>query len=119
LTGKAKVSARAGESFSKSRAEVRWRLAIKRGEGERPMSEVSGRPKARKRLTGLLLLILLSGPASSVAAQEYEPDNAGHPLRILGYVVYPVGVVFDYLILRPAYWVGSHEPFRTIFGRTE
>jgi len=52
-------------------------------------------------------------------AANYEPSNAGNPLRIVGYVVYPVGVVFDYLILRPAYWVGSQEPFKTLFGRAD
>lgn len=94
-------------------------MAINPDKGHGPISGVSGRPRARRWLTGVLLVMLLSGPASLVAAEEYEPDNAGNPLRIVAYVVYPVGVVFDYLILRPAYWVGSHEPFRTIFGRSE
>jgi len=62
------------------------------------------------------LLLLGAGPA---AAEEYEPSDAGHPLRIAGYVLHPVGVVYDYLLLRPAFWVGSHEPFRTLFGRTD
>lgn len=52
-------------------------------------------------------------------AEEYEPSNAGHPLRIAAYVVHPVGVIYDYLLLRPAFWVGSHQPFRTLFGRTD
>jgi hypothetical protein len=32
-------------------------------------------------------------------------------------VLHPVGVVFDWMLFRPAHWIGSHEPFRTIFGR--
>jgi hypothetical protein len=46
----------------------------------------------------------------------YEPDRAGHPLRIVGYALHPVGVILDYAIFRPCYWLGSHEPLRTLFG---
>jgi hypothetical protein len=58
-------------------------------------------------------LLLSALPA---AADEYDPRRAGHPLRILAYVLHPVGVAFDYLVFRPAHWVGHHEPLRTIFG---
>ena len=44
---------------------------------------------------------------------------AGHPLRIVAYVLHPVGVLFDYLIFRPAHWIGSKEPMKTIFGHTD
>ena len=73
--------------------------------------------RARRWTAGLLLVLMMSVPGRAAVAEDYQPSEAGSPLRILGYVVYPVGVVLDYLILRPAYWVGSHEPFRTIFGR--
>ena len=65
----------------------------------------------------VLALVLQGTPA--LAADEYDPSDAGFPLRVVAYVVNPVGVVLDYLILRPADWIGSHEPFRTIFGRTD
>jgi hypothetical protein len=54
--------------------------------------------------------------AAPAGADDYDPQYAGHPLRILAYVVHPIGVAIDYLILRPCHWVGSHEPFTTIFG---
>ena len=54
--------------------------------------------------------------ATPALADRYEPQRAGHPLRIVAYVVHPIGVAIDYLILRPAHWVGEHEPFATIFG---
>ena len=50
---------------------------------------------------------------------SYEPEMAGHPLRIVAYAVHPVGVILDYLVLRPCYWLGSHEPLRTLFGRED
>ena len=63
--------------------------------------------------------ILMVAMTSSVQAEEYEPSNAGQPLRVAAYVVHPVGVIYDYLILRPAYWIGSQQPFRTLFGRSD
>ncbi len=63
-------------------------------------------------------LLLMAAP-SHAEDEEYDPLRAGHPLRIVAYALHPIGVAIDYLILRPAYWVGSHEPFRTIFGRTD
>lgn len=56
------------------------------------------------------------GVSSPAFADDYDPEYAGHPLRILAYVVHPVGVAIDYLIMRPAHWVGNHQPFATIFG---
>jgi hypothetical protein len=76
--------------------------------------------RAVSRLARALLLAgLLATAAGAAAAEEYEPSNAGHPLRIAAYALHPVGVIYDYLLLRPAFWVGSHEPFRTLFGRTD
>jgi hypothetical protein len=74
----------------------------------------------RKRVAGVLsaagLGLALALPA---AADEYEPERAGHPLRIVAYALHPVGVLVDYLFLRPAHWLGSHEPLRTIFGHDD
>jgi hypothetical protein len=57
-------------------------------------------------------------PAAELSRmRNYEPDRAGHPLRVVAYVVHPVGVILDYAIFRPAYWIGSHEPLRTLFGQ--
>jgi len=77
------------------------------------------RRTARGWACGIALGVFLLSSAGPVGAEEYHPSDAGNPLRIAGYIVYPVGVVFDYLLLRPMYWVGSHEPFRTLFGRDE
>lgn len=49
----------------------------------------------------------------------YEPLRAGHPLRIIAYALHPIGVILDYAIFRPAYWIGSHEPIRTLVGQDD
>jgi hypothetical protein len=60
-------------------------------------------------------------PASSTASpmETYDPERAGHPLRMVAYALHPVGVILDYALFRPAYWLGSHEPLRTLFGRQD
>jgi len=58
-------------------------------------------------------LALVAAPA---AADEYDARRAGHPLRVVAYVLHPVGVALDYLLFRPAHWVGSQPVIRTIFG---
>lgn len=76
--------------------------------------------EGRRGLVGLLAVlsaVSMLAWAQPSAADEYNPQEAGHPLRIAAYVAHPVGVALDYLIMRPAFWVGSQEPFRTIFGR--
>jgi len=57
-------------------------------------------------------------PEYEPPAPQYDPREAGHPLRIAAYILHPAGVIVDYLILRPAYYVGRIEPFRTLFGVT-
>ena len=66
----------------------------------------------------LVIALATAGPAWATE-EEYDASDAGNPVRISAYVLHPVGVIYDYLILRPAWWVGSHEPFRTFFGRTD
>ena len=79
----------------------------------------TARGRARGWLAAFLGLVLLGSSSVPAFAEEYDASSAGNPLRIVSYVIYPVGVVFDYLLLRPMYWVGSHEPFRTLFGRDD
>jgi hypothetical protein len=62
---------------------------------------------------GLAAMLAIASPA---AADRYEPREAGHPLRIVAYILHPVGVLIDTLIFRPAHWIGSFEPLATLFG---
>ncbi len=78
-----------------------------------------GRQLRRLLCTGFLAICLLALAAPSGAAEDYDPADAGHPVRIVAYVLHPVGVIIDRLVFRPAWWLGSREPFRTLFGRTD
>lgn len=69
---------------------------------------------------GLLVLSLVlagPGPARAEDWDDYDSRRAGHPVRILAYVLHPVGVVLDTLIAHPAWWLAQFEPIRTLVGR--
>ena len=70
----------------------------------------------RRCLAALLTCGMLLGSASPVLADEYDPQEAGHPLRLIAYALHPVGVVLDLLLVRPAHWLVSHEPLAELFG---
>jgi len=78
------------------------------------------RRRVRAGLLAVVAALLLQAALPQAArADAYDPALAGHPLRVVAYVLNPVGVALDYLIMRPAHWLGSREPFRTIFGHKE
>ena len=52
------------------------------------------RPSRRLVVSWILASALLVS-AVPAAADEYDPRRAGHPLRIIAYVLHPVGVAFD------------------------
>ena len=56
------------------------------------------------------------GTAPAVSADDYEPQKAGHPVRILAYAVHPVGVILDLVLFRPAHWIGSLPGLDEFFG---
>lgn len=84
-----------------------------------PLGPTSTRPKRRSRtasaLLALSLTVAICAPAIS-RADGYDAKKAGNPLKIVYYVVYPIGWTLDVLIFRPAYYIGQCEPFHTIFG---
>ncbi len=86
------------------------------------MKSVSrGRVRKASRVLSILLVLFamfLSLAPVSLAEEvpEYVPEEAGHPLRIIAYLTFPVGVILDYCVMRPVYWVGKYEPLATLFG---
>ena len=78
---------------------------------------------ARRMLACVLATLLLAASASASSygdgKEDYNPKEAGHPLRIAAYVLHPVGVILDRLILRPASWLGRKEPIKTLVGNTD
>lgn len=65
------------------------------------------------------LALSLAVGAAPARADDHRPDRTGHPLKIIATLLHPIGVVIDYAIMRPAHWLGHHEPFKTLTGHDE
>ena len=51
---------------------------------------------ARRRGAALVLAASLFLSALPASADEYESEYAGHPLRMIAYVVHPFGVLVEF-----------------------
>ena len=67
-------------------------------------------------LTAVAGLLTFTAATEEVGADQYDPKKAGNPIRITAYLLHPVGVLLDYGLARPCFWVVKREPFSTIFG---
>ena len=74
------------------------------------------RATLRRSLVPAALLLSMALAATSASADEYDAQRAGHPLRVVAYMLHPIGVALDWLIFRPAHWAGSQPAFAFIFG---
>lgn len=81
-------------------------------------SDRSGKRMRARTAAAVLAAIMLSstGPA---AAESYDPKTSGHPLRVLAYIVHPIGVILDWVIFRPFHWLGSQEHVKTLVGQQD
>lgn len=57
--------------------------------------------------------------ASPTLSDAYSPNPSGysHPLRVVGFALHPVGVIADYVIVRPIYLLTGAFP--AAFGYQE
>ena len=76
-------------------------------------------PNRLRRGAAAIAIAALLGLPRAAAADAYDPHKAGHPVRVLAYLVYPVGVFLDYAIMRPCHWLGHQPGFREIFGHED
>lgn len=94
------------------------------------MEKFVQREKGCLFLAGFLLISILStgcagkqksGDSYPVEATQRAEASAnaasyGHPFRLVAFVLHPVGVLLDYVIVRPIYYVTSLAP--SLFGYT-
>ena len=86
--------------------------------GDPPHTKYSRR--IHLRIAAIVLLITLGLAAAAPAfADRYDQRRAGHPLRIAAYIVYPIGALLDILIMRPAHWLFSQEPYKGAVGHDD
>ncbi|MBM4382739.1 MAG: hypothetical protein FJ091_05155 [Deltaproteobacteria bacterium] len=68
------------------------------------------------RIAALTLALAFAAPA---LADDHRSDRTGHPLKIIATILHPVGVVVDYVVMRPAHWLAEKEPVKTLTGHEE
>ncbi|MBW2242325.1 MAG: hypothetical protein JRH01_10085 [Deltaproteobacteria bacterium] len=73
----------------------------------------------RSLLCSVVVALALVAAGAPALAHDHDSTRSGHPLRIIAYVLHPVGVILDTLILKPAHWLGSFEPIATLVGHEE
>jgi hypothetical protein len=79
-------------------------------------------PRSLRRTLGICLIAALfagtlplsAGPA---CASDYDRDETGNPVHIAGTLLYPAGILYEYLWLKPTHWLGERTPFRQLFGQ--
>ena len=64
-------------------------------------------------------LAMLAATSPAATDEDYDDTYSGHPLRIVAYVLHPIGVILDTLIFKPFHWIGSHEPIKTLVGQED
>jgi hypothetical protein len=67
-------------------------------------------------LVAVIGILTCSLTPAEAGAERYDPKKAGNPVRIAAYLLHPVGVLIDYGLMRPCFWLVQREPFSTIFG---
>ncbi len=85
---------------------------------DQSMGRSIGRSVRRIALAAVLASAIALG-AAPAQADRHDIHRSGHPMRVAAYILYPVGLLIDTIIFRPAHWVVNHEPFKQIFGHTE
>ncbi len=88
--------------------------------GRRPVSACLpqgpyGRVEFVIRVVVLTCLLALMVPTLA-SASRYRSHRAGNPIRIVAYVLHPVGVILETLIFKPAWSLAQYEPLRTLVG---
>ena len=59
--------------------------------------------------------VLLGAPALARAHDAYD-DSESHPLRLIAYVVHPVGWGLEWLVMRPIHFLVSTPQVEPVFG---
>jgi hypothetical protein len=70
-----------------------------------------------RKLIMLAAMVALMGTmtAAPAVADEYD-DLQSHPLRILAYVIHPVGFTAEWLLTRPFHQIVSQPDLEPVFG---
>lgn len=86
--------------------------------GDRRSASERVSTRSRRAAAATVLAVVLAA-ASPAVADGYDAQLTGHPLRIVAYVVHPIGVILESLIFRPAHWLVHRSSLKGLFGHTD
>ena len=58
-----------------------------------------------------------SSTAFAMGADDYD-DSQAHPLRLLAYIVHPIGYTLEWLVTRPFHELVAQPDLEPVFGHT-
>ena len=70
----------------------------------------------RKLIVLVAALMLLTTASGATAAADDYDDSQSHPLRLLAYVIHPVGYTLEWLITRPIHEFVGQRDLEPVFG---
>jgi len=73
----------------------------------------------KRSLVGLLAVLLAAmvlAIARPAAAHDYDRGNSDHPLRLIAYSLYPIGIGLEYGVFRLVHLGVSQPHARILFG---
>jgi hypothetical protein len=98
------------------RESADWTFQIGHSSQEAKMTSPRTRSGLRTTAAVALAALFVLSAAPVSASDRYDPASAGHPLRIVGYVLHPIFVVLDKLIFHPAWRLSQWEPVGELVG---
>ncbi|MCA9774538.1 MAG: hypothetical protein KC466_19115 [Myxococcales bacterium] len=74
-----------------------------------------------KRMAYLFLVVtaLAAVAPGAASADPYDKHDAGHPLKFVATLVYPIGWLLDHGVARPLHWLVHRPGFIDVFGHED
>ena len=67
-------------------------------------------------VAGLLAMLLTIAARPAAAVPDDYDETQSHPLRVIAYLVNPVGYALEWVIFRPFHYVVSRPALEPVFG---
>ena len=72
----------------------------------------------RSLIVALGVVVGLAGAPGMARAHDAYDDSQAHPLRVLAYMVHPVGYGIEWVFTRPLHFLVSSPQMERVFGHT-
>ena len=70
----------------------------------------------RKLIVLVAALVLVTSATVARAGADAYDDSQAHPLRLLAYIIHPVGYTIEWLVTRPFHELVAQQDLEPVFG---